>query len=360
MRTNINSCRRPRRRRVDSYEASTYTKTSVAGNSYPWGLTDIQTDAKTEPLDAKLLAEMRACAVDMARRAGAILSGYFGQTLEVEYKDKDRRDPVTNVDKESQEFLKRAISERFPDHSILGEEDEEDDAPARDIVWVLDPLDGTRNYMSGLPVYACSIGVMYLGSPIVGALFIPWPSEGGGVVIHASKDGGACVEQEPISLAGTDGPRGSALATFPASFGGTYRFPRSTRDKVGEVRVTGSIAYEMAMAAKGAVQYSVITGPHLWDVVGGAIIVLEAGGLVMRGRRPRGLKAMLRPVGWEPAESLVPSWDRGGVTMNDLRRWSEPLVVGNPGAVRFVIANMQTRLPLRYRLSRVVRGFKRR
>ena len=324
------------------------------------GSDDIKPDDLPDSPDATLLAEICARAVDMAREAGTILTRYFGQTLEVEYKDKDQRDPVTNADKVTQEFLKQAISDHFPDHSILGEEDEEDDTPAQDFVWVLDPLDGTRNYLSGLPVYACSIGVMYRGVPVVGALFVPWPSEGGGVVIHAANGAGAFVEQERISIADTDGPNGNSLATFPASFGGRYRFHKSARDKVGEVRVTGSIAYEMAMAAKGTVQYAVMTGPHLWDVAGGAVIVMEAGGLVMRGLRPQGLKAVLQTVKWEPLESFVPAWDQGDVTLKELRRWSEPMVVGNPGAVRFVIANMKTRPHLRYRLSRATRRLSRR
>lgn len=321
---------------------------------------DGKADAASVLPDATLLAELCALAADLARGAGAILTGYFGQKLEVEYKDKEQWDPVTNVDKETQDFLKRAISDRFPGHSILGEEDEEDDAPAQDFVWVLDPLDGTRNYLNGLPVYASSIGVIYRGVPVVGALFVPWPSEGGGVVLHASRGAGAFVEQERISVAETDGPKGNALATFNASFGGMYRFPKSARDKVGEVRVTGSIAYEMAMAAKGTVQYSVFAAPHLWDVAGGAVIVMEAGGLVMRRRRPQGLKAAMQTVGWEPVESFFPAWDKGGVTMKELRRWSEPMVVGNPGAVRFVITNMKTRRPLRQRLSRATRRLGRR
>ena len=321
---------------------------------------DTKRTAVPESLDRTLLAEIAVRAVDFARQAGTVLTRYFGQTLEVEYKDSEQRDPVTNADKESQDLLKQAISEHFPDHSVLGEEDEEDDTPAQDFVWVLDPLDGTRNYLSGLPVYACSIGVMYRGAPVVGALFIPWPSEGGGVVIHAAIGGGAFIEQNRISIADTEGPKGNSLATFPASFGGTYRFRKSARDSVGEVRVTGSIAYEMAMAAKGTVQYSVLTAPHLWDVAGGAVIVAEAGGLVMRGRRPQGPKAVLQTVEWEPLTSFVPAWDQGGVTLKELRKWSEPMVVGNPGAVRFVIANMKTRPHLRYRLSRATRRLSKR
>ena len=122
-----------------------------------------------QPLDDALLAKIEAHATDMARGAGAILNSYFGKSLNVQYKDENKRDPVTNADVEAQEFLIQAIADRFPDHSILGEEDQvQDDSPARDFVWVLDPLDGTKNFMAGLPVYASSIGVMHLGVPYCG------------------------------------------------------------------------------------------------------------------------------------------------------------------------------------------------
>ena len=154
-----------------------------------------------QPLDDALLAKIEAHATDMARGAGAILNSYFGKSLNVQYKDENKRDPVTNADVEAQEFLIQAIADRFPDHSILGEEDQvQDDSPARDFVWVLDPLDGTKNFMAGLPVYASSIGVMHLGVPIAGAVFVPWPRDGGGVVLHARRGGGSFMEQEPITV----------------------------------------------------------------------------------------------------------------------------------------------------------------
>ena len=92
--------------------------------------------------DDALLREIEARAAEMARGAGAVLSSYFGKSLDVEFKDEAGHDPVTNADKETQEFLGQAIGKHFPDHSILGEEDEpKEDSPANDFVWALDPLD---------------------------------------------------------------------------------------------------------------------------------------------------------------------------------------------------------------------------
>ena len=313
-----------------------------------------------EALDDSLLAEMESRAMEMAREAGAILTDYFGKPLEVEYKDKRRSDPVTVADTHCQEILRQAISGHFPDHGILGEEDkdEDQDISARDFTWVLDPLDGTRNFLSGLPIYASSIGVMHKGVPVVGAVFVPWPSTSGGAVLHARRGGGAFIEQERISVSKTDEPRGRSLTALPGSFGAAYRFRGPMHGKVGELRVIGSIAYEGALTAMGVVQYSMTARPHLWDVAGSAVLVMEAGGVIMRGRRPRGLEVFTNTISWEAVESLVPSWRSGETTIRDLRQWSESLVMGSPGVARYVTSNLKRRTRLTRRLARAARRFK--
>ena len=309
-----------------------------------------------EVLDDALLAEIEGHAVEVARGAGEILNGHFGKPLEVDYKDEKKQDPVTNADRESQDFLTQAISERFPDHSILGEEDQDqEDSPAADYVWVLDPLDGTKNYLSGLPVFACSVGVLCKGSPVVGAVYVPWPV-GGGVVLHAHRGGGAFVGDDPISVS-ESGQTGSApLVALPAGFGAMYRLRRPTRGGAGELRVTGSIAYELAMTARGVLRYMVTAAPHLWDVAAGVVLVEEAGGLVMLGRRAAGLGSWLsgRTI-WQPLETFVDDWRSGETTMEELRRWSSPIVLGSPEAVRSLTANLRTRRHLRRRMRRVAR-----
>ena len=130
---------------------------------------------------------VEALAIDLARQAGELLAGRFGTAVAVEYKDESRRDPVTEVDRECQRVISSAIKEAFPSHGFLGEEGgSEDDQVVPDVVWVVDPLDGTKNYTCGLPVYACSIGVLYRGEPVVGAVYLPWPGDGKGLVLHGS------------------------------------------------------------------------------------------------------------------------------------------------------------------------------
>lgn len=273
----------------------------------------------------------------MAREAGRIVAAFFGKPVEVEYKDKKNRDPVTAADKASQAYLVQAIGRAFPDHGVLGEENpaEDEDSPASDFLWVLDPLDGTTNFMNGLPCYAVSIALLHKGTPLAGALYIPWPHPAGGLVLHAVQGGGAYADGERISLASSEGPEPNRLTGIPGSFGSQFRLGKALRAKVGEVRVTGSIAYELAMVARGVMQYAIMGAPRLWDVAAGALVVVEAGGAVMLRRRQR----------WEPMVSLITDWEQHHPTLKELRRWVRPLVAGNTQAAQLVAAQLRRRSP---------------
>ena len=299
--------------------------------------------------DDGLATQIEARAAEMARRAGEILQERFGRPLEVEYKDKKRQDPVTSADKECQAYLVDAISHHFPDHGIVGEEgsDAAADAAATDFLWIIDPLDGTTNFLNGLPIYAVSIAVLHQGTPLVGALFIPWPGKIGGVVLHARRGGGAWMDGEPLSIPHSEGPEANRLTGLPASFGAGFRLGKGLRGKVGEVRVTGSIAYELALTACGAFQYAVFGAPRIWDVAGGVVIVMEAGGMVLirqrKGRR------------WEPATTLGPTWERKPPSFKDIRNWATPVIAGNAQVAPLVAANIRSRLFLLARIARMLR-----
>ena len=291
------------------------------------------------PVDDNLAQEIASTAVELARGAGEILASYFGRPMDIEFKDKDQRDPVTAADKASQDFLVREIARKFPDHGILGEEGEEGkdeaDTSSPDFLWVLDPLDGTTNFLNGFPVYASSIGVMHRGWPLAGAIYLPWPKPSGGFVLHCRRNAGCFADDEPISVYESQEPGNNRLIALPGSFGSTTRFSRNLRGKIGEPRTTGSIAYELAMTACGVLQYSVIGAPRLWDVAGGALAVLEAKGEVMT--RFRGEKA------WHPLGSLVPSWETAPPSFKDLRQWVAPLVAGNRQVAPLIANNLRPR-----------------
>ena len=308
-----------------------------------------------------MLRDIEAHAVEIARHAGGILRGHFERALKVEYKDDKQSDPVTNADYESQRYLQNAIVARFPDHGVLGEEDDAarrdaaDKQPAPNFVWVLDPLDGTRNFLSGLPLYACSIGVLHKGAPVAAAVFLPWPANGGGIVLHARKCGGAYADDAPISVWAGAEPAGNRLVTLPGGFGAMFSAHPELRPKLGELRMSGSIAYELAMVAKGVTQYTLTTAPFLWDAAGGALLVTEAGGVALQGIRRKRLGLATGAVSWQPLESFAPDWIGGKTTMRELREWRAPLLLGSPGVARYVAANLRGRSMIAARVRRRIR-----
>ena len=304
----------------------------------------------TQPPDDQLLESIESRAIELARGAGEILARYFslgGGSLSVEFKDDRGRDPVTNADTEAQHFLTKGIAESFPNHGILGEEDDEDtDAENRsvpDFMWVLDPLDGTKNFLHGLPVYASSVGVMYRGEPVVGAVFTPWAGSASGVVHHARKGGGAYTDGEPIKALGLDSPGADQLITVPGAFDRLYRFGKPMRGRSGDPRVTGSIAYELVLVSRGVTQYMYTSNPHLWDIVGGVAVAMEAGAALMVGQRSSGPMGLFPSIAWRRSNSLVDEWRQGSATLRDLRRWARPLILGAPPVAELVSQNMAWR-----------------
>ncbi|MDE2779275.1 MAG: inositol monophosphatase [Chloroflexota bacterium] len=290
------------------------------------------------------LREIETAAVALAWGAGKILSEQFGKQLSIEYKDKNQLDPVTSADKATQEYLVNEITRLFPEHGILGEEgsDETDPTgPAPDFLWVLDPLDGTTNFLNGLPVYASSIGILHRGRPVAGALYIPWPSPGGGFVLHCRQGGGSRFTlseggpDESVAVYASDKPVGNRLIGLPGFFVQTTKFGKPVGRNPGELRTTGSIAYELAMTACGVLQYAIIGAPRMWDMLAGVIAVQEAGGTVMT--RLKGEKR------WRPMDSLVPSWEQTPPTLKELRQWVAPLVAGNQQVAPLIAHNMQAR-----------------
>ena len=308
-----------------------------------------------QSLDQAEILEIEHHAVEIARGAGKILAGHFGHRIEVEFKDDKQRDPVTAADKQTQAYLSAEIIRRFPDHGILGEEatkeEQESEEPARDTLWVLDPLDGTTNFLNGLPVFASSIGVIHRGRPVAAALYVPWPTDGGGFVLHCRKGGGCYADDQPVKVLETEQPIPNRLIGLPGYFGVSNRFTGDLANKAGEPRTTGSIAYELAMTARGVMQYGIFGAPRMWDMAGGALAVQEAGGTVMT--RFRGEKR------WHPIDSFVPSWDEKAPTMKELRAWVAPLVAGNHHLAPLIANNVRRRFSLRAKLRPLAKPFRR-
>ena len=292
--------------------------------------------------DGSVLRELEAAAVRLARGAGAVLLRYQPGGTRADYKGKDGNDPVTEADLRVEEYLREEISREFPEHGMVAEESAEatgvDDA---DFLWAVDPLDGTKNFVAGLPFYAVSIGLLYRGMPVVGSLFLPSTFAGEGVY-HARAGGGAFAEETPLRVNPNALPEPSGLASLPASYGRGFASKGKGRRGLGEMRTMGSIACEMVLVARGVFQVAVFTGSHIWDVAAGVVLIREAGGDVLEWRRG----------GWRRLQEFVARDGERGAQA--LRRWRAPLLAGNPGMVDHLASAIRPRgRPLRSALCRV-------
>ena len=293
------------------------------------------------------LQEVEKAAAELARKAGGLLMGYFDKPLEVTYKSPNNRSPVTDADRASDDYLRGEILRRFPDHTVLSEETSDDSDVRSRVTWVVDPLDGTNNFMNGLPIFGVSIGVVEDARPVVGAIFLPSIHTPEGNVFYARLNGGAKRDGVPLALASSGTPGNNLLAALPAYFWRMYGVRPPLRGNLGEVRSTGSIAFELAMVSQGVFQYALFNGPKLWDVAGGIVLVHEAGGSVLvRQSRTRS---------WQELERFQVPQASDLPTHGELRDWRATLVLGPPEAASFVAAGLQPRTYQFRRLWRRVR-----
>ena len=290
-------------------------------------------------VDRQVLRDAEAVCVEAVREAGAVLKTYFRAPLDVEFKEKGQQSPVTEADRRSEAMLREALAKAFPDHGIIGEEQDDVVNAGADYVWFLDPLDGTTNFTAGLPAFAISMGLCFRGAPVLGVVSVPW--EGGeGTIFRAHQGGGAHCDDVAMQIAPAEIPAGTRLMSMPFWALGQYRVGRRSGIRGGNIRANGSIAYELVYAARGSYQFSIISGARLWDMVAGAVLVQEAGGAVLccNGQTRR----------WSDWETFL----QGALTqpfgddIEALRKLHVYMLVGNPEVVQRQAGMIGLRRPL--------------
>lgn len=272
----------------------------------------------TERIDrpeTSLFQEIETCAGRWATEAGERLSAKTRGSLHIEYKNNVKSNPVTEADREAEEFLFMAVSSRFPNHSVIGEEGRDPGPDRTPIIWVIDPLDGTTNYLNGLNLWCVSIGVLWYGVPIAGAIYAPLGPDGGPSLFTARKGGGARRDGRPISVDTDLCLRPSRLSTLPAVYADQIERRRELRGGLREVRTLGSIALELALTSCGALQFSAFWIPRIWDVAAGVSLILEGSGAVARRDE--------RDTPWLPLLAFEAPAGRG------LRKWHGSIVAAN-------------------------------
>ena len=261
--------------------------------------------------DTPDLAAIGALARRLADIAGAAMAESLGRPVEVSYKptaetEHSLKDPVSAVDRAVEQALRAEIEAQFPGHHILGEEFPNPPTKPGDIVWAIDPVDGTANFINGFPLFAGSIGVVHDGVPVAGAL---WCASS-----HALRAGVYhCVAGGPLLFDGQEMvPRRNPEVRRRL---GGFRDASHRSPQQWEPRRTGSAAIECAFVAAGLMEVAVFENPYVWDIAGGLALVQATGGVAY----------VRHPGGWERLERFQAEDD-------DLRRWQKPMIVGTPGA----------------------------
>ncbi len=218
-------------------------------------------------------------AIDAAHVGGRILQDWIGR---FSVREKSRANLVTEADEASQSAIVQFLKNRFPQHGFLGEEGLNDRSAASEALWIIDPLDGTSNYVHGFPFYAVSIA-LWVGDRLeAGVIFDPTRNE----TFAAAYGNGATLNGQPIRTSGESELKSAmAMASLPVATNpenpAVKRF-LSALTKLQTVQRSGSAALNLAYVAAGRVDCFWSSSLHPWDVAAGALLVTEAGGTITK------------------------------------------------------------------------------
>jgi myo-inositol-1(or 4)-monophosphatase len=230
-----------------------------------------------ERLDSAEIAEIAEIAVEAARRAGAFLAG--GHATHVETKS-SATDMVSEMDRGAEALIRAVISGQRPGDAILGEEGGEASGGSG-VRWIVDPLDGTTNYLYRFPAWCVSVAAEVAGEVAVGAVYDPTHDE----CWTAVRGAGAALNDVPLRPLEDGGGLATALVATGFGYRSEERSPQGrvaayVLPRVRDIRRAGSAALDLCWVADGRVDAYFERGTNLWDWAAGALVAAEAGAWV--------------------------------------------------------------------------------
>ncbi len=229
------------------------------------------------------LRQIQQFTEDIALGAGKILLKHF-HTSKIVKRKSDFGDIATNADLASEKYILSQIHKKFPTHHVLSEESG-DTGINSDFVWVVDPLDGTKEYSRGIPFFNVSIALEYCGDIVVGVTYRPSTNE----LFSAVKNGGAFLNKKRLSVSlETNLSKSFVSSSFPFYknpddvFNKTLALLTVLVKKAYRLRPFQETVANFCWVASGAHDGSIvtITGPKWWDIAPGILLIQEAGGNV--------------------------------------------------------------------------------
>ena len=220
-------------------------------------------------------------AVKAARRAGSIIERAAVSGVPLDVRAKRANDFVTQVDRAAEEAVIDVVRKAYPDHAILAEESGEMKGTAADYCWIIDPLDGTTNFIHGFPQYCVSIAVQHAGKAAHAVVYDPSKNE----LFTASRGRGAYLNERRIRVSRCRRLEDALVGTgFPfRELGRLDLYMKQLGRMMGScagVRRAGAAALDLAYVAAARLDAFWEMGLSPWDMAAGALLIQEAGGLV--------------------------------------------------------------------------------
>ncbi|HEV7164240.1 MAG TPA: inositol monophosphatase family protein [Gammaproteobacteria bacterium] len=220
-------------------------------------------------------------AIRAARRAGDVVVRYVDRVDTLNVRTKEHNDFVSEVDKQAEDEIIQIIRAAYPDHAILGEESGALAGRTDDYTWVIDPLDGTTNFLHGFPVFSVSIAVKFRGKLEHGVIYDPLRNE----LYTASRGGGAQLNNRRLRTTNLKTLEGALIGTgFPfrenQNLDLYLQMFAAVAKKTAGIRRAGSAALDLAYVAAGRMDGFWEMGLKEWDMAAGLLMIQEAGGSV--------------------------------------------------------------------------------
>jgi myo-inositol-1(or 4)-monophosphatase len=217
-------------------------------------------------------------AVSAARAAGNLIMRHLDRIDQLSIERKGRSDFVTQVDRSAEAEIVRQVRRAYPQHAVLGEEGGKDGD--HEVLWIIDPLDGTTNFLHGLPHFAVSIGIQVRGQLEHGVIYAPCTQD----LYIASRGGGAQLNGRRIRVRPARDLENALIGTgVPIRAGSLDEYMpvlRQIVEQTAGIRRAGAAALDLAYVAAGRLDGYWEIGIKPWDMAAGIVLVQEAGGIV--------------------------------------------------------------------------------
>ncbi|MCC7256803.1 MAG: inositol monophosphatase [Gammaproteobacteria bacterium] len=219
-------------------------------------------------------------AVKAARKGGDTALRYLNRVADLDVRSKARNEFVSQVDHAAEAAIIESIRERYPHHGFLAEES--GTHPGNEYLWIVDPLDGTTNFLHGFPVFSVSLALQVRGQLEVGVVYDPCRQE----LFTATRGGGAQLDGRRIRVSARPGLDGALIGTgFPFRSNDEWlpkylAMLQAVMEATAGVRRPGSAALDLCYVAAGRLDGFWEFGLHAWDIAAGVLMIREAGGMV--------------------------------------------------------------------------------